>query len=145
MLVLAVALVALLVVVIFLWAPWRAEKSGLVALHPMKINTDAADQATLDQLRTAGSNLAKPTEIRHYLYVPNQKVANLAAKDLSSQGYTVTVETSADPQPGQEWLDLATRTVLPRMEYLRASRASFAALAAKYGGVYDGWEAAVSK
>lgn len=111
----------------------------------MTIDTDAADQATLDQLRTAGSNLAKPTEIRHYLYVPSQDAANLAGKDLTSQGYTVTVDRSAAPKPGQEWLVLAIRTVLPRMEYLRASRASFAALAAKYSGMYDGWEAAVTK
>ena len=106
---------------------------------------DAADQATLDNMRRAGADLSKPVEIDHYLYLPRKDLADQAAAALRSQGYKVTVDTAAVVRPGEAWLALASQTTVPTMGYLRMTRATYTALANKLGGVYDGWEAPVAK
>ncbi|MBV8223166.1 MAG: ribonuclease E inhibitor RraB, partial [Candidatus Eremiobacteraeota bacterium] len=106
---------------------------------------DTADLATLDGMRHAGADLSKPTEISHYLYFPTKDLADQAAVDLRSQGYKVTVDTPAMVRPNEAWLAQATQTVVPSIDYLHKTRVELTALAAKLGGTYDGWEAAVKK
>jgi hypothetical protein len=138
---------------------------------PMRINTDAADEATLNAMRKAGSDLAKPTEISHYLHVSNQEIADQVAADLSNKGYRAQVisaevlqqianqvgtnlgskgndaqvGTEAVLQPNQEWLVVASKTAIPTIDYFRESRAIFKFLAYKFNGKYDGWEAGVEE
>jgi hypothetical protein len=97
----------------------------------------ALDQLTLQQLAQAGGNLEKPTEVVNYLYVPTQ-----AGDELRQAGYSVEVRPAAT---GSNWLALARIDLVPSAQNIQMLRERFEALAARSGGDYDGWEAAVTK
>jgi rhodanese-related sulfurtransferase len=100
------------------------------------------DQLTLQQLAKAGANLNKPTDVVNYLYVPTEQLAQAAAAKLREAGYSVEVRPAAT---GSNWLALARIDLVPSPENIQLLRDRFEALAAKSGGEYDGWEAAVTK
>jgi len=103
---------------------------------------NALDQLTLQQLGAAGANLGKPTDVVNYLYVPAEPAAQAAGAELRQAGFTVEVRPAAT---GSNWLALARIDLVPSPENIRLLRERFEGLAAKFGGEYDGWEAAVTQ
>jgi hypothetical protein len=99
-----------------------------------------SDQATLDQLREAGSDLSKPHPFDFYLYHPEQSGAEQLCSALRSDGFQVSVQESAI---GDDWLCLASFTMYPTIENLTELDTTFARLIDQYGGEYDGWETLV--
>ena len=104
------------------------------------IGGGSSDQATLDQLRDAGSDLSKPHPFDFYLYHPEQSGAEQLCATLSADGFQVDVRESA---LGGEWLCLASLTMFPTIENLAELDARFSRLIDQYGGEYDGWETMV--
>jgi len=102
----------------------------------------ADDDAVIEQLRLAGSDLSKPHPIDFYLYAPTQESAERIAGVLSHQGFTVKVEHAAT---GSEWLALATKKVMPTSAALADLRRDLTAIALREHGDYDGWEAPIVK
>jgi len=102
----------------------------------------ANDDAVIEQLRLAGSNLSKPHPINFYLYAPTQESAERIAGVLSKQGFQVKVEHAAT---GPDWLALATKEVVPTSAALTNLRRDLTALALREHGDYDGWEAPIVK
>jgi hypothetical protein len=102
----------------------------------------ALDERTLQQLGGAGANLAKPTDVVNYLYLPAEQPAQAAALELRQAGFTVEVRPAAT---GSDWLALARMDLVPSPENIELLRERFEGLAAKFGGEYDGWEAAVTQ
>jgi hypothetical protein len=102
----------------------------------------ADDDAVIEQLRLAGSNLLKPHPINFYLYAPTRESAERIAGVLSNQGFTVKAERSAT---GTDWLALATKEVIPTSTALASLRRDLTALALSEYGDYDGWEAPIVK
>ena len=102
----------------------------------------ALDELTLQQLAKAGGNLEKPTDIVNYLYLPDERLAEAAGAELRHAGYSVEVRHAAT---GSNWLALARIDLVPSTANIQLVRERFEALAAKFGGEYDGWEAAVTE
>jgi hypothetical protein len=148
-------LVLLIVIVAAVAVAWIAvRRDRAPRLVPIAgtaaLSDDAADAEILVQLRSAGADLAKPTEIRHYLYVPTRAQAEQAAAELAARGFVPELLPPVGPQPGDhgygtDWAVVATETQVPSPKHIRATRTVFARLATTFGGVYDGWEAAVTR
>ena len=102
----------------------------------------ALDQVTPDHLAKAGGNLSLPTDIVNYLYLAREADARTAGADLASAGYQIDVRRAA---AGPTWLVLARIDMVPSAQNIRLVRERFEGLAARFGGEYDGWEAAVTK
>ena len=86
--------------------------------------------------------MSKPTDIVNYLYLPTEADARAAGADLTSAGYQVEVRPAAT---GATWLALARIDMVPSAGNIRLIRQRFEGLASRFGGEYDGWEAAVTK
>ena len=114
--------------------------SGKSKKQPEDIGT--LDHLTLQQLAKAGGNLAKPTNVINYLYVPDEQLAQEAGSELRQAGYSVEVRPAAT---GSNWLALAKIDLVPSAENIRLLRQRFETLASRLGGEYDGWEAAVTE
>jgi len=97
----------------------------------------ALDQKTLEQLRSAGSDLSKTHTIQFYLYVPSQRDANAAATRLQGDDFDTVVK-----QDGRRWLCLGQKSMVPTIETLSWARQVFKMLANDHHGQYDGWKAA---
>ena len=131
------ALAAVLAAVTLACGPREDKKAA-----PVDAAELAQDTEVLDQLRSAGSNLTKPHRIEFYLFLPSQADAEAAAAELRSMGYSVTVGGG----PNQNnWLCLASRTMMPTMQELTDARVLFKGLALRYKGAYDGWQAAITR
>jgi hypothetical protein len=100
----------------------------------------AQDQKALEQLREAGSDLAKTHSVHFYLYVPSQQDANATATALQRDNFNTVVKSGAD---GKRWLCLGQKSMIPTIENLTEARQIFSTLATQYGGEYDGWKAEV--
>jgi hypothetical protein len=106
------------------------------------LDLDARDQQVIKSLMGAGANLDVPRHVRHYVYVPNEDDALLAARVASEAGWNVELV----PPDGEvdHW-----NLVAERHGYVltpagcRADRALFEEVARDGRGDYDGWEASV--
>ncbi|MED5618901.1 ribonuclease E inhibitor RraB [Ideonella sp. BN130291] len=103
----------------------------------------APDGAVLSQLRQAGSNLDKPHNIEFFLYLPGEAAARRVAAKLEAQGFMVEVKPSASGN--SDWLTLAKRAMVPRVDELLQLRAQLSALCETEGGEYDGWGTEVAQ
>jgi len=99
------------------------------------------DQDVIDQLRAAGADLSQPRDVRYYLYVPDETGARQVAADVSAAGRAVSVEPAA---VGSDWLVLVSETVVVDLATMQARAAEFGEAVERFGGEYDGWEAAAS-
>jgi regulator of ribonuclease activity B len=115
----------------------REEKKSVA---PVEAAEAAQDQEVLDQLRSAGSNVAKPHQIEFYMYLPSQVDAEGAEAELRALGYGVTVRVAPD---NIHWLCIASRKMLPTIEGLTDARGVLKGMAMRYRGAYAGWEAAI--
>jgi regulator of RNase E activity RraB len=103
--------------------------------------SEDADRQVIEALRQAGADLSQPRDVRHYLYVPNEKIATLLGPRIEQIGFTVDTRPEAE---GSRWLILISGTAMVTAEEIASFRKTFEALAEKAGGEYDGWEAAAS-
>jgi hypothetical protein len=87
-----VALIAIVAVVV-----WLLERRGLFAEKAVD-----PDLLVLEQLRNAGSDLAKPHSPEFFLYFPQEGPARGASQALEAEGYSVRVEQS--PGADGPWL-----------------------------------------
>jgi hypothetical protein len=114
---------------------------------PSPADDEKNDGDALSALRRNGANLSKRTTITHYLYVPQLGDARLAADALEQRGFAVVLERPLGAAPGSavrtDWGVVASRAETPTIAHLRATRSFFKALATRYRGAYDGWEAEV--
>lgn len=100
------------------------------------------DRQVLAQMRKAGADLSKPTEVLYYLYFQDRVSADSAAARVGAGPLLASVRRAADDTA---WLCLVTGTMVPSEEAIRSYTTRLVALAKTYHGEYDGWEAAVTK
>lgn len=106
--------------------------------HAVERVADAAeaDELVLDHLAWLDGDPLAPHETHHFLYLPTPEDADTVAQALVRDGWSTSVEESEDA-----WLVTAMRTHTLTSKLVRETRLQLARLAAKHGGVYDGWEA----
>jgi len=110
------------------WTPERAEELRLL------------DIAQAEE-RKAGSVVEEsPDLMKHYLYFPKKTNAEEAGERLRSWGFSVQVRKGTS---GDDWLALATKAPPSSGVQMDELRDEMEALAAQFGGEYDGWEAAI--
>jgi hypothetical protein len=102
------------------------------------VDASEADERVLDHLARLGCDPSQPRETHHFLYLPEQPVAEAVARILGADGWSTSVERSEGA-----WLVVATRARTLTVDLVRETRARLAALVLEHGGVYDGWEAPV--
>ena len=108
------------------WTPERAEELRL---------QDVAEA----QKRTPPETRASEP-MKHYLYFPKKRSAEQAGEQLRNRGFSVEVREGAG---GENWLALAMKVLPKTGEQMEELRDEMEALAAQFGGEYDGWEAAI--
>jgi hypothetical protein len=134
---------AILATVGVVWAVRRRRRSSTATLiRPVAVGTAEGDRATLEALRDAGADLARPTEVNFYLYFPTREAATRAASEVEMP----EMEASVDPSASSDgtWCLFLTGTMVPREATIRAAAVHLEALARRHGGDYDGWEARVA-
>jgi hypothetical protein len=100
------------------------------------------DALTLAALASRGSSMSNPTHFIHYLRFTEEGQAREAAKALAEHlGYHTRgfAPDAADPW----WKVWAETEREPSIENVRRMRQVMLIAAERYGGDYDGWEAAV--
>lgn len=108
------------------WTPERAEELRL------------QDAAEAEKQTPPEKRASEP--MKHYLYFPKKPNAEEAGEQLRSRGFSVQVRKGAS---GEDWLTLATKAPPKTGEQMDELRDEMEALAAQFGGEYDGWEAAI--
>jgi hypothetical protein len=111
------------------WTPERAEE-----LRLQDVTEGEKRKATAPPENRASEPM------KHYLYFPKKPNAEEAGERLRSRGFSVEVRKGAD---GENWLALATKAPPKNGEQMDELRDEMEALAAQFGGEYDGWEAAI--
>jgi hypothetical protein len=104
------------------------------------LDSGASDQATLDALLEAGSDLSKVHPFDFYFYHDEQLGAQQLCAALRDQGFQVSVRSGAIEG---EWLCLASQNMVPSNDRLTKLSSVFNELIDQYGGEYDGWETIV--
>jgi hypothetical protein len=106
------------------------------------IGSEAGDLQVLQQLRAAGADLTKATEVDYYMYFADSATAARAADSVRAAGFEGEVRSG---RGRTEWLCLATGTMVPDTTAIFAATKRFRELTKSLSGDYDGWEAAVTK
>jgi hypothetical protein len=101
---------------------------------------DEHDLEILETLEEHGEDLAQPREIRIDLLFPDEDSANAAEEELAELGYEVAGFEAAGEE--EQWSLRATRELRVDRDNVTGFRHRFEELAARYGGEFDGWEAA---
>jgi hypothetical protein len=111
--------------------------------------TDAMDQDVIAQLKRNGSDVRKPTDVVHYLYIPSRRDAEEASRRSAAAGYRAAVGEPLGKLPNgtveKRYSVIVHKTMVPSLGNVRRARTFFESLAHRFGGEYDGWEAAVTK
>ena len=103
----------------------------------------AAEIPTLSVLLEHGANLADPRHVLHYVYVTSPEQQSEAAEIVGAAGWEVTTPEPLPEYP-EQWLVLAERRdATLTADFVTESRRFFEETATRFGGEYDGWEAAV--
>jgi hypothetical protein len=111
---------------------WTPERSEALLLE------DIAETETQTENSTSQRRASEP--MKHYLYFAKKANAEEAGEQLRHRGFSVEVRKSAS---GEDWLILATKAPPKTGEQIDELRDEMEALAAQFGGEYDGWEAAI--
>jgi hypothetical protein len=112
------------------WTPERAEELRL---------KDVAEAVERKEKQVSRAVSGKK-EMRYFLYFPKKADAESAGERLRDRGYSAEVRKGAN---GENWLALATKNPPTTGEQMDEVRDEMEALAAQFGGEYDGWEAAI--
>jgi hypothetical protein len=100
------------------------------------------DLLILGQLLQLGADLTKPRHALYYLYFASQEVAETGAVEGRAAGYACSVREPLPEHPGQ-WLLLCERQdMLLDPPNVIAADDLFQGIADRFGGDFDGWEAA---
>ncbi len=110
------------------------------------------DRQVLAVLAAQGSDLSKPAHTIHYLYFKTLEAAGAAAQELRTAGYQIRRVDKAPPKslwnrifgPRQFSCIVETQAV-PSESAVFATTDQMNALAARFGGQYDGWEASIER
>jgi hypothetical protein len=121
---------------------------GRMGLRDLLKRDEAApegDRLVLEELGAAGADLSQPREVVHYVHLPSREAAEAFAPMVRNLGFEPQIrepgpEAADDTRP---WTVSATSHMVVTEEAVALARRSFTELAAEYGGVYDGWDAAV--
>jgi regulator of ribonuclease activity B len=100
----------------------------------------SADADGIDRLRKAGSDLTQVHAIEFLFSFPVRASAEEASARLRADGYKVSIEGDAT---GMRCVLRATRSMIPLLSELQMLRSTLNELAAREGGLYDGWKAEV--
>jgi hypothetical protein len=100
----------------------------------------ALDAATIEQLRQAGADLTERRETFHYLYVEDEPTGRSVEQALRGPDRNIAVQPAAS---GGGWLVLVGINIVVDAATIGSLRSQFEAVAARYGGEYDGWEASL--
>jgi regulator of ribonuclease activity B len=98
----------------------------------------SSDAQIIDRLVNAGSDLTRAHEIEFLFFFPSRASADEAVTRLKADGYTVSIEETIT---GTRWVLLATGSMVPLLSAMQPLRSRFDELAAREGGVFDGWRA----
>lgn len=101
------------------------------------------DAKTLKALVDAGSDLAKPHVIDHWLYFRDETTARAAGQELTAAGFSV--EGINKESEGADWRLLARKTMVPRLADVERTSADLEDLAKRHHGDYDGWETQIEE
>ena len=96
----------------------------------------------LQQLTESGLDIGQSHEFGFYLYLPTELAAKQAAIKLNEREFTAQVRPGAK---GDDWLCLATITIVPKTAAPSEIGDLFDQVAAELGGEFDGWEAGEAK
>jgi hypothetical protein len=108
----------------------------LVSSCGLTSSTDS-DEAALESLSRAGSDLSQPHPFDFYLYHRDQSTAQQMCNRLLEEGFSISLREGA---VGENWLCLASREFVPSIDTLSVIQDRLAGLAETYAGEYDGWE-----
>ena len=108
------------------------------------------DLRVLAALAAYGSNLTKPAHTIHFLYFKSIEAAKSAASELQGEGYQ-NLRVHRAPTKSiwtrlfgpHEYSCIAETHAVPSEAGVFATTDRMNALAEKFGGEYDGWEASV--
>ncbi len=122
----------------------------IVGPHALAGGSDGNDdERVLQALAAAGSDLSKSTDIVFYLYIPERDDAERCYTELWEHGYRARVSTPLGELPSgaseHRWSVISNLEAVPTPATILASRELMEHLAQKFGGDYDGWEAAVAR
>ena len=108
------------------------------------VDLDVADPdaEVLEQLSAAGSDLSKEHRLEFFLVLPTESAAREAATQIRSMGFEAEAVAAT---PEASWVCLASKSMAPHLQTLKALRTQFDAIAASLGGEYDGWGSPVGE
>lgn len=114
---------------------WRPEQDATRGL-----STDLHAEDDQPEKRTGSSAKARTetptgTPARHFVVLPNGELGHEVAVAAGREGFDVQLREPSEP--GDVWVVVASA---PQLD-IPAARERLEALAEKYGGEYDGWEA----
>lgn len=112
---------------------WTPERAAELLMQ------DVVEAAEREKKQVAGDE-SLDRGMQHFLYFPRKMDAEGAGEQLRNRGFSVEVRPSTD---GKEWLALATKASPKTAEEMDERRDEMEALAAQFGGDYDGWEAPI--
>lgn len=115
-------------------------QAGQAAAKAARMPKDPADAKVFTELKTAGHDFSKPTEVHFYLYFPDESAARGVIHVLSSDGYAGELR-----QSNGQHLAFLKKTMVLDAEAIDMERFKMRDLTVNSGGEYDGWEAAVVK
>ncbi|HEY4216849.1 MAG TPA: ribonuclease E inhibitor RraB [Gemmatimonadaceae bacterium] len=135
-------LLALIVAIAFIARTRRSPNANIIAAVKGGIGSLEGDRQVLAQMRKAGADLSKATEVNFYLYFKARPAADSAAAHAGAGPLVATVERGVD---ATSWLCLVSGSMVPDEAAIHSNVVRLLALAKQYGGDYDGWEAAITK
>ena len=144
-----IAIVVLMTATLFALRLWNGSGTDKLEVTGQARSGAEGDRLVIEQLRQAGADVSKRTNLIFYLYIPSRADAESAGSDLESAGYSVQVEDPlgklTDGTSSLDYCVVASRTQVPSLENVSRARAEFERLARLYHGDYDGWEAAITR
>ncbi|KAB8182167.1 ribonuclease E inhibitor RraB [Microbispora catharanthi] len=127
--------------------PFRRKKREQVDLEERspQLGIKHKDLMVMNQLVKAGADLEQPRHVIFYLYAPTLEAAQSIAKDADSAEYSLRTEVGKpSPEYPDSWPVTCETNAVVSPDFVRETGNLFDALAARYHGEYDGWEAAAS-
>lgn len=106
---------------------------------------DMEDQMAIAEIRKAGGDPSKPTEISFWVYLPKKASAVKFAEVIERSGYRVEVPVPMPAPSKNRWGVRVSRFEPLTIEAIRLHGEKLEASAAQFDGEYDGWEAEVAK
>jgi Regulator of ribonuclease activity B len=105
----------------------------------------------LDHMQQHGADLSKPAHVLFYLYFKSLDQSKAAADQLYTEGYKAAFHQTRPASLWQRFFGpksfscIAETRMVPSESNLSAAIDRMEALAAKFGGEYDGWEASIER